>query len=213
MPDIQLLQAIGSNQNTLTNMDDTLIDFNHIYYLLGDKLFKEQFSPTKEPFNFEQCFKSLDLDSLQDDTSFFFLEHSVPPLHQQLRHFLKQQGYIEDNSDVTLDSKLTDKGVETVEKGGITSYKSFRQRQEELQIKIQESTLSTNFVSRVTAIVTTIAVMAGLLFSYWTYMNSKESNQIQRETLRLQESDIKRDSTNIKNYSQDSYTDSTTHKK
>jgi hypothetical protein len=180
--------------------NNILIDFNHLYYLIADKLFKEQFPASLVPFNFQESFEKIDFQFLQEDSSYYFLEHSNPPLHQQVKHFLKQQGYIEENIDPNLDSKMTEKGIVALEKGGIESYKSYREQQERLQIEIQQTTVETNrsviatnrlqrITTRISVIVSVIALFIACIATYYAYRSHSDSQklfELEKKSLEMQ---------------------------
>ena len=179
---------------------DKFIDFNHIYYIIADKLFKEKFVESKDPFNFQSTFEQIDFKFLENDTSFFFLENSVPPLHKQVRYFLKQQGFIEDNIHNYLDTKMSDKGIVTIGKGGIEKYKSYRERQEQLQLEIQQTTIDTNksvmisnrtqrITSYISESVSILALVIAGVVAYITYTSHTDSQdllEMEKKSLDLQ---------------------------
>ena len=176
---------------------DVIIDYNQLYHLIVDKLFKEGFPHSKTAFNFTDCYQSIDFDYLNEDDSYYFAKLIKVDIVSFVKLFIKQKGFIEDNFDSMLDTKLTDKGLLVVEQGGIENYKSYKERQEQLQLEIQKTTIETNRsiikvnrIQKFTLIISMVVSVLALVLSgaavYIAYMSHRDASELTKKNLQLQ---------------------------
>lgn len=175
-----------------TKMDkDIVIDHNHLYNIILAELLAV-FPKSKTSFKFDTIYMSANLAKLESDDSYYWFK-SLNSNHSDLiRHFLIRNGIIEESIENGYDSRLSEKGLAIVEAGSFEKYITNKEKQEKLQIEIQESILKTNKTIRITSYVTTFAVVFGLVLSGSTvymarvaHLDSQKALELSNKSLEL----------------------------
>ena len=179
--------------------NDILIDYNHLYNIILSELLTV-FPKSKTSFKFDTIYSDAGLDKLEYDDSYYWFKSMIINHADFIRHFLLREGIIEESIINGHDSQLSAKGLAIVEAGGFKKYQTFRERQENLEQEIKESTvatnksvISTNNIQKITLLITVVVSLCSLWLTYNSQNHLNEQLKIENQSLQLQQASFQKE--------------------